>query len=138
MNDADTDFADVGPQKGRASRARWFLFLGLLLPFTALTRLAVGSGSPGDVRERPIVLTTVATITGPFVGPIARNGSSCCLQAALGIAAVVGPVLLLGLIAQVVPLPFRRGQRTVRLVLWTLGWFAWFGGGFVSFGHALS
>ena len=133
----DTDFADVGPPKSRPSRARWYILLVLLVPFTLLTYLAVSSGSPGDVRQRPLLLTTLATVTGPFVGAIARNGQSCCLEFALWLAGVCGPVLLLGLIAQVVPLPFRRGRDAVRLTLWTLGWFAWLLSGHVSFAHAL-
>ena len=111
--------------------------MGLLLPFTALTYLAVSSGSPGDVRDRPVALTTLATVTGPFVGAIARNGQSCCLEFSLRLAAICGPVLALGLIAQVVPLPFRRGQQAVRIALWTLGWLVWLSGGQVSFLHAL-
>jgi hypothetical protein len=133
----DADLADVGPPKNRPPWARWSIFLGLLVPFTALTYLAVSSGSPGDVRDRPATLTTLATITGPFTGAIARNGQSCCLQCSLWLAAICGPVLALGLIAQVVPLPFRRGRQAVRLVLWTLGWFVWLFGGHVSFMHAL-
>ena len=133
----DADFADVGKPKTPPSRARWYILLGLLVPFTALTYLAVSSGSPSDVRDRPVTLTTLATITGPFIGAIARNGQSCCLQFSLSLAAICGPVLALGLIAQVVPLPFRRGQQALRLVLWTLGWFVWLFGGHVSFMHAL-
>src|SRR6478735_5093224 len=133
----DADLADVGPPKKRPSRARWYILLGLLAPFTALTYLAVSSGSPGDVRDRPVALTTLATITGPFTGAIARHGQSCCLQFSLRLAAICGPVLTLGLIAQAVPLPFGRGQHAVRLVFWTLGWFVWLFSGHVSFMHAL-
>ena len=133
----DADFADIGPTKTRPSRARWFILLGLLAAFTVLTYLAVSSGSPGDVRQRPVVLTTLATITGPFVGPIARDNQSCCLEFAIVLAAICGPVLALGLVAQVVPLPFRRGERALRLSLWTLGWFVWLASGHVSFTHAL-
>jgi hypothetical protein len=68
---------------------------------------------------------------------IARHGQPCCLRFSLRLAAICGPVLALGLIAQVVPLPFRRGQQAVRLVLWTLGWFVWLFGGHVSCIHAL-
>src|SRR4051794_12181861 len=112
----DDDFAEVGEPKRlpRPSRARWYILLGLLVPFTVLTYLAVSSGSPSDLRERPVVLTTLATITGPFVGAIARHSQSCCLDFSLRLAAICGPVLALGLIAQLVPLPFRRGQQTVR------------------------
>ncbi len=139
MSEAELDLAVGKPKRQpRASLARWYILLGLLLPFTALTYLAVRSGSPGDVRDRPVVLTTLATITGPFVGAIARNGQSCCLRSSLTLAAVCGPVLGLGLIAQVLPLPFRRGQRTMRIGLWTLGWLVWLMSGPVSFLHAFS
>jgi hypothetical protein len=119
-----------------ASRARWYVLLALLLPFTALTNLAVRSGSPGDVRERPVVLTTLATITGPFIGAIARNGQACCLRSSL--APVCGLVLALGLIVQVVPLPFGYGERTMRIGLWTLGWLVWLFSGQISVLHAFS
>jgi hypothetical protein len=102
-----------------------------------LTYLAVSSGSPDDLRGRPVILTTLATITGPFTGAIARHGQACCLGFSLMLAAVCGPILALGLISQVIPLPFRRGQTVVRLVLWTLAWFVWLLGGLASFVHAL-
>src|SRR5205823_3761760 len=110
---------EVGEPKRppRASWARWYILLGLLLPFTALTYLAVSSGSPSDVRDRPVISTTLATITGPFVGAIARNGQSCCLRLSLTLAAVCGPVLALGLIAQVLPLRSRRVQVMMRIGL---------------------
>jgi len=136
----DVEFltSGIGPAKSRSDwKIRGYILLGLLAPFTVLTYLAVSSGSPGDVRQRPVVTTTLATITGPFVGPIARDGQSCCLEFALVLAAITGPVLAVGLIAQVIPLPFRRGQRFVRLFLWTLGWFGWLASGHVSFTHAL-
>jgi predicted membrane-bound dolichyl-phosphate-mannose-protein mannosyltransferase len=60
----------------------------------------------------------------------------CCLHFSPGLAAITGPVLVLGLIAQVVPLPFRGGQQSVRLVLWALGWLVWLFSGLVSFLHA--
>jgi hypothetical protein len=134
----DADFAEVGKPKRppRAARARRYVLLGLLLPFTVLTYLAVSSGSPSDVRDRPAALTTLAAITGSFVGAIARNDQLCCLDFSLRLAAITGPVLALGLIAQVVPLPFPRGQRALRLAGWTLGWLVWLLGGPVSFLHA--
>jgi hypothetical protein len=137
MSKAELDI-EVGAEKPppRPSRARWYILLGLLVPFTALTYLAVSSGSPSDIRDRPVILTTLATISGPFVGAIARDNQPCCLHFSLGLAAITGPVLALGLIAQVVPLPFRRGQQTVRLVLWALGWLVWLFSGLVSFLHA--
>jgi hypothetical protein len=139
-HDVDFSPSGVGPAKATRlqSRARGYVFLGLLVPFTALTYLAVSSDSPGDLRDRPIVLTTLATITGPFTGAIARNGQGCCFEFSASLAAFCGPVLAVGLLAQVAPLPFRRGQQAARLVLWTLCWFVWLLCGLVSFGHALS
>jgi hypothetical protein len=139
MSEAELEI-EVGEPKRppRASWARWYVLLSLLVPFTALTYLAVSSGSPSDVRDRPVVTTTLATITGPFVGAIARYGQSCCLRFSLTLAAVCGPVLALGLIAQMFPLPFGHGQPTVRIGLWTLGWLVWLMSGQVSFLHAFS
>ena len=121
MSEAELD-AEVGAPKRppRPSRARWYILLGLLLPFTALTYLAVSSGSPGDVRDRPVVLTTLATITGPFVGAIARNGQSCCLgllaQARGGLRPGPGPRAdRPGGAAALAARP----AEAVRLVLWT-------------------
>lgn len=130
---------EVGPAKQatRLNRIRAGILLALLLPFSTLTYLAVSSGSPNDVRQRPVALTTLATITGPFVGPIARGGQSCCLEFAKVLAAIAGPILLLGLAIQGVPLRLRRGETAIKLTLWTIGWLAWFVSGHVSFAHAL-
>lgn len=114
------------------------IVIGLLLPFMVLTYLAVRPRSPSEAYDRPVVLTTLATIAGPFTGAIARHGQSCCLDSSLRIAAFCGPILLVGVVAPVVPLPFRRGSRFLRVVLWTIGWTAWLLGGPVSFVHALS
>lgn len=132
----DADFSEVGPPKpSGSSRARWLILGGLLIPFTVLSYLAVSSGSRNDVSDRPVILTALATITGPFVGAIARHGQDCCLSFSLTLAAMFGPILALGLLAQLVPL--KRGLQLVRLVLWTLGWFVWLSAGQVSFLHAL-
>ena len=133
--DHDPEFHAPRP-KVRSSPARWFIFLGLLLPFSLLSYQAVNS-APGDPNDRPATLAALATITGPFVGAIARHGQSCCLNFSLGVALFCGPVLALGLSAQGIPLPFRRGEQAVRLVFWTLGWFVWLAGAPVSFLHAL-
>ena len=110
----------------------------LLVPFTILTHIAICSGPPGDVRERPVVLTTLATITGPFTGAIDRNGQSCCLGFSLRLALFRGPVLAHGILAQLVPVPFARGREAMRLAAWTAGWLIWLLAGPASLLHALS
>lgn len=143
-----SDFAEVGPPKTDPPprrRGGWWIrgwvLLVLLVVFTAATDRMVRSGSPGDVRQRPRVLTTLATITGPFVGAVARHGQSCCLDFSLWLAKISGPLLALGLIAQVIPLPRgwpQEGQAVFRVTAWTLGWLAWLISGQVSFIHAFS
>jgi hypothetical protein len=137
---AGIEASDVGPAKRRTrpGRARRWILLTLLVPFTILTHLAVRSGSPGDVRERPVLLTTLATITGPFTGAIARHGQSCCLDSSLRLARFCGPALALGILAQLVPVPFARGRGAMRLAAWTAGWLAWLLAGPASLLHALS
>lgn len=98
--------------------------------------MAVSSGSPGDVRQRPVALTTLATITGPVVGAIARDNQSCCLEFSLLLAAICGPVLALCVVAEVVPLPLRRERTALRLSLRTIGWFVWHAIGQFPFMHA--
>ncbi len=135
MKPPDAELSEL--RKSSPSRARIHIFAGLLAAFTFWTYLAVSSGSPHDVQDRRVWLTTLATITGPFVGPIARHGQPCCMDFALELAWRAAPVLVVCLIAQLVPFPFRRGRQAFRLTLWTLGWFVWFFSGTVSFTHAL-
>jgi hypothetical protein len=137
---ADFEASDVGPVKRRTRPGwtRWWILLALLAPFSILTHIAVRSGSPGDVRERPVLLTTLATITGPFTGAIARNGQSCCLDFSRRLALFCGPALALGILAQLVPVPFARGREAVRLAAWTASWLVWLLAGPASLLHALS
>jgi hypothetical protein len=118
---------------------RWIIAAGLALAWMALTYFIVRSGSPNDVRSRPIALTTLAApVLGPFTGAIARNGQSCCLDASRRIAAVCGPILAVGALSQFAIGGSGGTWRILRLVPWTVGWLAWLAGGFVSFLHAFS
>ena len=117
---------------------RHAIFLALLAPFTLLTFLAVSSGSPSDVRQRPRLLTTMATITGPFTGAVARNGQSCCLAFSVKLAAWLAPALAIGVLAQFLPFGPAPTGRGLRLALWGVGWFLWLAGGPASFLHAFS
>lgn len=130
---------EVGPQKARSPLrgVRRFILFCLLVPSSVLTYLAVSSGSSGDVRDRRVAFATASTITGPFVGAIARKGQSCCVENSIALATVAGPILVLCLIAQAVPIRPRRVERATRLILWTGGWIIWLFAGHVSLLHAL-
>jgi hypothetical protein len=84
------------------------------------------------------IYTTAGSISGPFVGAIARDFQNCCFSASLRIATCCGPILIIGIAAQFLPLGHLRWARTLQLFAWTTGWLLWFGGGLLSFGHALS
>jgi hypothetical protein len=81
---------------------------------------------------------TLATITGPFTGAIAQNGQSCCLDFSLRLALFWGPALALGILAQLVPVPFARRREAMRLAAWTAGWLVWLLAGPASLLHGLS
>lgn len=84
-----------------------------------------------------MIETTAATLLGPFTGAIAREWQSCCAENSWGLLPWAGAELAVGLLIQVVPLPSGRWWERLRLVAWSLGWFAWFASGILSLGHAL-
>ncbi|OJW26987.1 MAG: hypothetical protein BGO49_21855 [Planctomycetales bacterium 71-10] len=111
-------------------------FLVLLLGFSALTFAATSTGSPSDLADRPRVLTTLLTVTGPFTGAIARGGQSCCLEFSTWLAMWLAPAPVVALGSRLL-LGGRGGAAgAVGVALWTLGRFVWLAGGIVSFGHA--
>lgn len=129
---------DSDGDRGEGPGSYLVVLLFLLLGFAALTYLATSSGSPGDVGSRPRLLTTLATIRGPFTGAIARRGQSCCLANSQGLALWLAPALAVG-IAAPVGLPGHGAMaRAARRSLWTIGWLAWLMGGPISFLHALN
>jgi len=124
--------------KASPSRAdpRWIIAAGLVFASMALTFLIVSSGSPSELRDRPVALTTLGAVLGPFTGAIARNGQSCCLDASWRLAAVCGPILAVGVLSQFAIGGSTPARRILRLVPWIIGWLAWLAGGFLSFMHA--
>lgn len=119
-------------------RVHLYIFLGFYLVFAALTFLALNAGSESDRRENQIAAATLGAIFGPFTGAIARNFQSCCWQFSVTLFPFCALFLGAGVLFQMIPLPFRRFERPVRIALWGIGLLGWFGGALVSFGHALS
>lgn len=135
----DHDFEGATGADRRGELAACLSILAALLAgFGLLTFLAVSSGSPSDVRQRPVALTTLATIAGPFTGAIARDGQSCCLAVSRSLAGYLAPFLAAGLLAPALIPASTSCGRGLRLALWTAGWFAWLAGGPVSMLHALN
>ena len=114
-------------------------FLIIWLLFSALTYRIADSGiSSGSDHNRLVFATTLGTILGPMTGAISREWQGCCLNFSLSLLPYCGAALAVGAIALFVKLPFQRGAEIVRMCLWVAGLCAWFAGGIVSFGHALS
>lgn len=127
------------------TRQHWIAFQTLLVSFSALTfalswtllsRPGAAQGVDLEWLGR-IALTTLATITGPLTGAVARGGQSCCVAMGLRALAWVGPLLASSIVLQIVGLPRGRKGQAVRSALWVVGWLAWFASGLVSLGHAL-
>ena len=119
-------------------RAHLGIFLGLYLVFAGLTALALAQQTGSDRQQNANLAATVGSIAGPFTGAIARNLQSCCWQFSLQILPWSAASLVAGVVFQFLPLPLGRADRSVRLLAWGLGLLGWFGGGVVSFAHALS
>jgi len=123
---------------GNFTRTHLFIFLGFYIVFAGLTALVLNLQSESDRREAPIVSATLGSISGPFTGAIARHYQSCCLEFSMSIFPYSAALLGIGVLAQIVAMPWKCCERSMRLVAWCLGLLGWFGGVLLSFGHALS
>ncbi len=124
--------------KNSLTTAHVWAFAAMLAAFTAVTLLATSTGGDkGSEHNLRVAQAMLGSITGPLTGAIVRGCQSCCLRFSLHIMAYCAPVLLLGVLAQLLCLPDRRWVRAIRMALWVLGWLVWFLGGILSFGHAL-
>lgn len=119
------------------TRAHGYIALGFLIVFGGFTLFVVGQPKNHEGLTN-IVITTLATVSGPMVGAVARECQSCCLRFSLSLLPWSGTFLAIGVLFQMVRLPFERFATTLRLTLWCVGLLAWFGSGLVSFGHAFS
>ena len=118
----------------RYSRSHVWIALMLLLAFAGVTFAFA-------VRVYPLraaAVTALSVALGPMAGAFLRDYQSCCLQFSLTLLpyCLAGPIGAFA--AQLLVPPRGWVTRTVRLLAWALGWFIWFGGAIVSFGHALS
>lgn len=139
------DYAASGASRRRgwlASRfSRWhaWVALSLWLAFSGLTLFIVLNALDRAAdKPRTVAATTAATVLGPMTGAVSRDFQGCCLKASLSLLPYCLGALLIGLAVQLVIPPRRWVTKTVRVLFWSGGWFVYFGGGIVSFAHALS
>lgn len=119
---------------------RWHVRVAfaLWLAFAALTLVILLRGLD-HAAQRP--LTVAATVAGSALGPmsgaISRGLQPCCLAFSLSLMPFCLAALAVATAAQFVRLPEVSWVRMARLAIWAAGLMLWFGGGIVSFAHAL-
>lgn len=119
---------------------RWHVRVAfaLWLAFAALTLVILLRGLD-HAAQRP--LTVAATVAGSALGPmsgaLSRGLQPCCLAFSLSLMPFCLAALAVATAAQVVRLPEVSWVRITRLAIWAAGLILWFGGGIVSFAHAL-
>jgi hypothetical protein len=112
---------------------------GLLVTFMALVLLCCLMNWTAIGHDLPLVLrATLATVIGPFDGIIARPGDTAAWMAAWWCLPVCASFLVLAVLCQVVPLPFRRGAFTFRIATWAIGLFVWLFGAVLSMLNAIN
>lgn len=116
-----------------------WVFLVMIGVFTVLNGfVALAAIDKGGDYKRQVISTTAATILGPMTGAVARDFQGCCTRFSLQVLLIVsGPALLVGILMQLIRLPFQKGQFATRMTFWCIGLFVWFFGAFISYGHAL-
>ena len=120
------------------TRAHRFVAGGLLAAFMAFVLFCCLMNWEAIGHDLPLVLrATLATVTGPFVGAIARPGDGAAWAAAQWCLPACTYFLVLAVLCQVVPLPIRRGAFAFRIATWTIGLSGWFLGAVPSLLNAI-
>jgi len=138
MATKETPIIQERRSRRRVGRTHLFVFLAGYLLFAGLTGFVLSKQSPSDRRENLNVAATLGAVSGPLTGAIARNFQSCCLEFSMKLLPYCAGVGIAGLAFHFLALPDRHPARAVRLAIWALAVFVWFGGGVLSLGHALS
>jgi hypothetical protein len=120
------------------SRTHGYIFLGFYLALAGGTFCVLSRQSASDWRDNWNAAATVGSLSGPFTGAIARHFQACCWKCSVTLFPYCAAFLLGGFTFQFVPIPWEAGQRTLRLVVWSIGLLGWFGGGVVSLVHGVS
>ncbi|MFM8496292.1 MAG: hypothetical protein ACKOEM_12320 [Planctomycetia bacterium] len=119
---------------------RWHVRVAfaLWLAFAALTLVILLRGLDHAAQRPLTVAATVAgSVLGPMSGALSRGLQPCCLAFSLSLMPFCLAALAVATAAQVVRLPEVSWVRITRLAIWAAGLILWFGGGIVSFAHAL-
>jgi hypothetical protein len=125
--------------RSRFSRWHAWVAVALWLGFSGLTLFIVLAGlDHATQRPKTVAATTAGTVLGPMTGAICRDFQGCCLRNSLMLMPYCLAGLGAGVVVQLAVAGTGSFTRGVRVIAWVFGLIVWFGGGIVSFGHALS
>jgi hypothetical protein len=128
----------VGWLANRLYRWHAWTAIGLWATFSVLTLIIVMNGlDRATERPRTVLATTAATALGPMTGAVSRDFQGCCVDFSVSLLPYCLVGLLTGMALQLIVPARGPASGAVRAVAWVTGWVIWFGGGIVSFGHAL-
>ena len=121
------------------TRAHGFVAGGLLAAFMALVLFCCLMNWRAIGHDLPLVVrATLATVSGPFDGVIARpSDTGAAWMAVRWCLPACASFLVLAALCQVVPLPFRRGAFAFRIGTWSIGLVVWFAGAVPSLMNAI-
>jgi hypothetical protein len=125
--------------KNNFTRLHGYIAAGLLAAFMALVLFFCLMNWRAIHHDLPLVVrATLATVTGPFDGVIARpSDTGAAWMAARFCLPACASFLALAVLGQIVPLPFRRGAFVFRIGTWTIGVFVWLAGAVPSLLNAI-
>jgi hypothetical protein len=130
----------IMPRSGNNfTRLHGYIAGGLLAAFMAFVLFCCLMNWRATGHDLPLVLrATLATVTGPFDGAIARPSDGAAWAAARWCLPVCAFFLVLAVLCQVIPLPFRRDAFAFRIGTWTIGLFVWLLGAVFSLLNAIN
>lgn len=121
------------------TRVHGIVAAGLLAAFTTLVLFFCLMNWRAIGHDLPLVLrATLATVTGPFDGTIARPGDRAAWVAARWCLPACAALLVFAVLCQVVSLPFPRSTFAFRIGMWTIGLFVWLSGAIFSLLNAIN
>jgi len=109
------------------TRIHGYVTGGLLAIFVLLSVLCCLVESVPRQSVGHTVVVTLGILSGPFAGGLARPEEPDPWGTARLLFPYSAPFLVFALLCQVLPLPFKRGATTFRVVTWFIGLVVWLG-----------
>jgi lysylphosphatidylglycerol synthetase-like protein (DUF2156 family) len=114
------------------TRVHGYVTGGLVAIFISLSILCCLVCSVPRQSIAHTIVVTLAMISGPYTGALARPDEPFCWTTARSWLPATAAFLLVAVLCQVLPLPFKRGAVAFRVAAWIIGLVVWFGSAIIS------